>query len=207
MYGNKPLKIEWPLDFHPGTSKYAPVDEGLASLAEASATINSALGSVRDHTKLASAVRTKSAAALRTAQQRFKEAQSDSQNTSTKISEIVNKHRPEFAQEVRAHVATSKSPTDAVRKMVLAGDTESVGAVLRAPAFLSGLTDEQQFILRNFAKSRFCPELGQREAEIDKGIALLERAISRFSEETTRLDRRLGSTDEAIIAKLKEGVA
>lgn len=207
MYGSKPLKIEWPLDLHPGTTSYAPVAEGLASLAEASATINSALGSVRDHTKLASAVRTKSAAALRTAQQRFKEAQSDSQGATSKISEIVNKHRPEFAQEVRAHVAASKSPTDTVRKMVFAGDTESVGAVLRAPAFLSGLTDEQQFILRTYAKSRFCPELAQREAEIDKGIALLERAISRFSEETSRLDRRLGSTDEAIIAKLKESVA
>lgn len=202
-----PNKIDWPIDFAPGVSNYPPVSEGLAALGEASATINSALASIRDHTKLASAVKAKAAASLKVAHQRLKEAHSDSTGTTAKITEAVAKHRPEFAQEVRRYVATSKSPFEAARRLVADGDIESVGAILRAPAFLSGLDAEQQFHLRNHAKHRFCPELAQREAEIDRSIAVLERAVSRFTTETARLDKRLASSDEAIVAKLNGAVA
>lgn len=71
-----------------------------------------------------------------------------------------------MAQEVRSFVREQKSPIDFV--MTNLSDPRVVGAVLHAPAFLAGLTDEAYNLVGHRARSTRHPEfVGQQKAAED----------------------------------------
>jgi hypothetical protein len=87
-----------------------------------------------------------------------------------------------LASQIRAHVACQKSPIDfAVKGMA---DFRVLGALLNAPAFLSGLNDEELNVIRERARQTLHPEqvekqkwLGKALDEVRKGVGAAKRAV------------------------------
>jgi hypothetical protein len=80
-----------------------------------------------------------------------------------------------LAQEVRAHVARQKSPIDFVRKQM--ADPRVLGAVLNAPAFLSGLGDAEFNHVREQARRALHPEQDEQQTKLRKAIEELRAGV------------------------------
>jgi len=72
------------------------------------------------------------------------------------------------ALEIRAHFKNQRHPVKLFGERVTAGDRRTVAAVLSAPAFLSGLTDEQHRTMRDHARRTFFPEECATIDDIDR---------------------------------------
>lgn len=115
--------------------------------------------------------------------------------------------RSEFEKETRDWVRSQKSPATAIRQLIAAGDMDAVGAVFRAPPYLTGLTDEQFGVLYTYARQTLTPDLYRQEQEADAAVARLSRGIEVFNSEVARLDKFISGSDDAIVAKLLKAKA
>ncbi len=192
-----PIKIKYGIDFHPLAAKNQTAADGLEALYSAVEEINGALATVKDPRALSKAVAQRAASALAKARKRHEQVGMQSMKHMEEISAVLRKRNVEFEREIREYVKASKSPANEVRKMIAAGD-ESVFVVLRAPSYLSGLTDEQFTDLYQFAKTKFCPEIAAKEAAADHSMDLMDRAIKIFEAESTRITKSISTSDESI---------
>jgi hypothetical protein len=80
-----------------------------------------------------------------------------------------------LAAEIRAHVARQQEPHIAVHK--LAGDPRVVAAVMHAPAFLSGLTDEQKNRFLAQAEISLFPEGTGDRQKLEAALKVLRDAV------------------------------
>lgn len=105
------------------------------------------------------------------------------------------------ANAIRAHVASLPSASERTAFLygrVRTGDRQTADAVLRGPAYLSGLSDEAHALLRAEAAATFAPELDRQRAAVDKITARIEEAsrslveryakVVKATEETRRYD-------------------
>lgn len=83
-----------------------------------------------------------------------------------------------LATEIRAHAKSEKSPTQFVGNLIAQGDAQSVSAILGAPAFLSGLTEDMRAALVKQWNSKRNPVLTKRLALLQAVSDKLERAGS-----------------------------
>ncbi len=192
-----PKRINYAIDYSPYAAKNQTAADGLAALYDAVDEINGAMATVKDPRTLAKAVAQRSASALAKARKRQEQVGMQSAKHMEEIRAVLKRRNVEFEREIREHVKASKSPANEVRKMIAAGD-ESVFTILRAPPYLSGLTDELHSDLYQYAKTKFCPEIAEKEAAADHSIDLLDRAIKTFEAESTRLTKSISTSDEAI---------
>ncbi|MBW7057843.1 hypothetical protein KY389_14355 [Paracoccus bogoriensis] len=96
------------------------------------------------------------------------------------------------ANEVRAFASRQDSALDFVRSRIEADDRSTVAAILLAPPFLSGLTDEQAKLLKRMAEERWCP-VERRQA--DAVAAMTEHAIRASASLTAAYTKVLAQRD------------
>lgn len=60
------------------------------------------------------------------------------------------------------------------------GDAATMSAVLSAPAYLSGLTDKNQAVLRLVAAAAVAPDMVAQRGETADALARVERATDHF---------------------------
>lgn len=83
--------------------------------------------------------------------------------------------------EIRAHFKAQKEPFAAAMKLVEGGDARTTAALLSAPAFLSGLNEEQQATVRAQARVKFAPELHGLATDLDRRSNICARPAPRSS--------------------------
>jgi hypothetical protein len=106
-----------------------------------------------------------------------------------------------YAKEVREHVKelpTAKR-SEFVMDLIAAGDTKSVGAVLAAPGFLSGLSDEQVRLFTEQYNRRQQPLLAKRLSVMQKAFDKLGDAGSLFIVQAERAQ----GVNSTVVARLR----
>lgn len=112
------------------------------------------------------------------------------------------KNAPQAA-EIRAHFKNSKSPLTELTNLIRSGDRQTAAAVLGAPPYLSGLTDEHAQLLRTMAEETLEPELMAHRNEAEAGISKLMRATQYVSEtREKKMKAWTKDSDDAAIAAL-----
>lgn len=81
-----------------------------------------------------------------------------------------------LASEIRAHAKAQKSPMQFVSELIQSGDEQSVSAVLGAPAYLSGLTQQMRDALTQQWNSKRNPALTEKLTLLRAAQERLERA-------------------------------
>lgn len=197
----KPKPLHYPLDSYPGMMKHDSAAHGAKALLDATNEINEALGKVTDIRVLSKAIKEKAAQAARAAVKARDYAQAASASKAKMMKEQIAK-RSEFEKETRDLIRADKSPATVIRQFIAAGDMDAVGAVFRAPPYLTGLTDEQFGMLYTYARQTLTPDLYRQEQEADAAVARLSRGIEVFNSEVARLDKFISGSDDAIVANL-----
>ncbi|TPO07133.1 hypothetical protein [Mesorhizobium sp. B1-1-5] len=84
------------------------------------------------------------------------------------------------SNEIRSHFKAMKNGDglSLALKAIEAGDKETTAAILSGPAYLSGLSDEQQNMLRNQMALKFAGDLVSRKNVIEKAMAVNDRAFN-----------------------------
>lgn len=85
-----------------------------------------------------------------------------------------------LATEIRAHAKAQKAPMQFVSELIAAGDAQSVSAVLGAPAYLSGLTEQMRVALTRSWNERQQPALSAKLALLEATAERLDRAGAAF---------------------------
>ena len=113
------------------------------------------------------------------------------------------KNAPQAA-EIRAHFKNnSKSPLTELTMIIRSGDGKPTAAILGAPPFLSGLTDEQAKTLRELAEQKLEPDLQTHVREAEANIGKLMRAQQYVGEMREKKMRAwTKESDDAAIALL-----
>lgn len=87
------------------------------------------------------------------------------------------------------------------------GDRRTVAAALSAPAWVSGLDEQQRTTLRDVARKALEPDLHGLLGDLAANIERVERAHDVFMNRTAGLIRGWQSQDDALIAKALGGAA
>ena len=101
---------------------------------------------------------------------------------------------PALAAQIRAHWAGNREALPGVKKAIDEGDVATMSAVLNAPAYLSGLSDKNQAVLRQVAARRLAPEKVRQRSEATDALERVEAATNHFM--TTIADRLREWRDE-----------
>ena len=108
--------------------------------------------------------------------------------------------------EIRAHVkglkADGGSILDFVRQPIDAGDHDTVSAVLGAPAYLSGMTPEQQAVMLRMYHTKANPQTAKRLAAARAAQDYLDRNAGLFM---PQVEKAIGG-DYRKIQSLRKGV-
>jgi hypothetical protein len=85
-----------------------------------------------------------------------------------------------YATEVRAHLMpmAKNDRINAIRAAIEKRDTETLGAVFSAPAYLSGFTDDEQALFRRQYAEKHAAPLLARKAAIERSIDVNNRAFN-----------------------------
>lgn len=81
-----------------------------------------------------------------------------------------------LAGEIRAHAKSHKSPMQFVSELIASGDAQSVSAVLGAPPYLSGLTEQMRAALTTQWNAKRNPSLTAKLALLEAASERLDRA-------------------------------
>ncbi len=200
------VRLDIPPDHHPavikGESPGAGLGRGaLTSLYDAYGRINDTAGKVQDKARLASAAQPFAERAVQQAGRAIKTMQQQVAHLDREIATALRPAvEPSLAAQIRAHWAgTGAKALPGLRKAIEAGDAATVGAVLNAPAYLSGLSEENQGLLRAMAAEKFAPEKVAQRAETADALARVERATTHFMETMAGRLREWRDDDSKII--------
>lgn len=109
------------------------------------------------------------------------------------------------AAEIRAHWSGRMEGGGGAKSLsalvtaVRGGDTLTTSAVLSVPAYLSGLSDEQQGMIRLQAAEAVAPEHVKYRAEAEAALAKVRRATEHFTTEVGAKLREWRDEDQRII--------
>ena len=107
-----------------------------------------------------------------------------------------------LAQEIRQYVRGQKSPIDLAAKSM--SDPRILGAILNAPAFLSGLSDTEWNLVRERGRAALHPEQVQMRKWLTKALDDLREGVAatkRMLQERCKIDEdRDGTLAEAASA-------
>ena len=106
---------------------------------------------------------------------------------------------PNLAGQIRDYWANSGSSLPGLRKAIEDGDAATMSAVLHTPAYLSGISDDNQEILRVVATKRYAPDKTVQRAEAADGLQRVERTTNFFMETIAGNLRKWRDDDAKII--------
>lgn len=85
-----------------------------------------------------------------------------------------------LATEIRAHCKAQKSPMQFVSELIASGDEQGVSAILGAPSYLSGLTQQMREALTHQYNAKKQPALTEKLTLLRAAQERLERAGTAF---------------------------
>ncbi len=182
------VRLDIPPDHHPavvrGDGPGARLGrETLAGIYEAYGKINDVADKVRDKGRLATATQPYAERAIAMAGRAVATLTKQVAHLDTEIAGALKPTvEPGLAVQIRSHWAASNGQLSGLQKVIEGGDVATASAVLSAPAYLSGLSDANQGVLRLMAASKFAPDHVARRAETADALARVERASAHFTE-------------------------
>ncbi|MEM6257622.1 MAG: hypothetical protein AAGI37_04845 [Planctomycetota bacterium] len=112
--------------------------------------------------------------------------------------------RDQLGREVRDFARTREGDSMVfIGELISAGDQRSVAAVLAAPAFLTGLTPEQQAAARGMAERQFAPEGTQLVDDLDRAIGRLEQTTDAMTSTIAPMINEWRGGDAALLQQLE----
>lgn len=180
------IRLDIPPDHHPavlkGKSPGANLGRAaLTSIYEAYGKINDTAARVSDKGRLASAAQPFAEHAVQSAGRAMTTLRSQIAHLDGEIATALKPPvEPNLAGQVRAHWAQSGKALQGVKAAIDDGDMTTMSAVLSAPAYLSGLTDENQAVLRLVAAAAVAPDMVARRGEAADALERVERATDHF---------------------------
>jgi hypothetical protein len=81
-----------------------------------------------------------------------------------------------LAAEIRAHVAKQNNPLEFAMKSI--PDGRVLGALLHAPAFLSGLADDHLSIIRDRAREALHPAEAEKQRSLKKALDKVRSGVA-----------------------------
>lgn len=113
----------------------------------------------------------------------------------------------EEGKEIRDYIRSQKSPVQFLHSAANSGDLVTLAAVLSHRPYLSGLTDEQQAQIREYAVAVTFPEDAARRTLLAHALDRLERNMDMYTtvqasmvdtHEAQRLERERAEADQAL---------
>ncbi len=115
--------------------------------------------------------------------------------TEAELSRSIPANASPLSSEVRAHAKAQKNPIGFVSQLIADGDEQSVSAILGAPAYLSGLTNDMKAALTRAWHSKRNPALTEKLTLLQATDEHLSRAGSAF---ITNVEKAQGVTYKQI---------
>lgn len=184
------IRLDIPPDHHPATVRGESPGANLGRRAltgiyDAYGKINDTAAAVADKGRLASAAQPFAEKAVANAGRAMATLKAQIEHLDGEIAQRLRPTvEPNLAGQIRAHWAGAPGAKalEGVRKAIADGDAATMSAVLSAPAYLSGLSDKSQAVLRLVAAEHFAPEQTARRNETVDALDRVEKANSHFME-------------------------
>ncbi len=180
------IRIDIPADHHPGMLKGDSLGTGigreaLAHIYDAYGKINDVARAVEDKGRLATRVQPFAETAIAKADTLLGKLRALDTHLRKAVNEALSPVQvPNERSDIRSFWRSRKSPFTELVPLVDAGDMATIGAVLSGPAYLSGLTAEQQGVLRERAEQVIRPDETAHLKEVRAATSRVERALSHF---------------------------
>ena len=162
--------------------------------------INETAVRVGDKGRLAAAAQPFAERALNSAWRALTTLTKQRDHLDVEIESALTKSSPQ-AGEVRAYWRGQTKPIAALSKLFRDADLTTISAVLTAPAYLSGLDDKQQGLLRVMAAEAVAPDKVRQRAETADAARRVERAMTHFTETIAASLRDWSDEDSKIIGE------
>ena len=203
------VRIDIPPDHHPGTLRGdSPGSqlgrEALTGVYDTIGKINDTAAQVTDKARLAAAAQPIVERALERSERAVATLTAQRDQLDQEIAEAITPLvEPALAAQVRTHWAASAGAKKltALREVIEAGDTTTMSAVLGAPAYLSGLSEHNQGLLRVNAAQTVAPERVQARRETEAALTRVQAAAEHLSTTMAGRLRSWRDEDSRIIAE------
>ncbi len=200
------IRLDIPPDHHPtviqGDSPGAVTGRGaLTAIYDAIGKINDTAARVKDKGRLASAAQPFAERAVQSVGRAMETLKKQVEHLDSQIDTAISPPvDPTLAGQIRTYWANSGSKAlPGLRKAIEEGDAATISAVLHTPAYLSGLSDENQELLRQIATKRYAPDKTVQRAEAADALQRVERATNFFMETIAGNLRKWRDDDAKII--------
>ncbi len=199
------VRLDIPPDHHPavirGDGPGATLGrDALTGIYDAYGKINDTASKVADKGRLASAAQPFAERAVQRAGRAITTLRSQVEHLDDEIGKALRPPvEPGLAAQIRSHWARHDKALSRLRRVIEDGDAATASAVLNAPAYLSGLSDKDQAILRQMAAQRFAPDKVARRDETTDALARVERATDHFMQTIAGQLREWRDDDAKII--------
>lgn len=124
------------------------------------------------------------------------------------VAEVTPTKMDYAASEIRAYWKSQRHPFTGLSSLVKSGDRRTLAAVLTAPAYLSGLKDDQHQTLLGLARETWFPEETRTLKDIDHAggrVMILANTVKNTL--TPLIKEWSGEKEEKAFAAFKEGGA
>ena len=200
------IRLDIPPDHHPtviqGDSPGAVTGRGaLTAIYDAIGKINDTAARVQDKGRLASAAQPFAERAVQHAGRAMVTLKKQVEHLDSQIATAIKPQvESNLAGQIRDYWANSGSKAlPGLREAIEDGDAATMSAVLHTPAYLSGLSDKDQEILRVTATKRYAPDKAVQRAEAADALERVERATNFFMETIAGNLRKWWDDDAKII--------
>ena len=199
------IRLDIPPDHHPtviqGDSHGAITGRGaLTAIYDAIGKINDTAARVKDKGRLASAAQPFAERAVQAVGRAMETLKKQVEHLDSQIATAISPPvEPNLAGQIRDYWANSGSSLPGLRKAIEDGDAATMSAVLHTPAYLSGLSDKNQEILRVTATKRYAPDKAVQRAEAADALQRVERTTNFFMETIAGNLRKWRDDDAKII--------
>ena len=177
--------------------------QALTTLTDGYGKVNELAHSISDKALLAEGVQPFVEKAISSTGRALETMYAQRDRLATEINGIVNAKRTNtFHAEIRAHFKASEGQGLKLLKPFSIGDKDVISAVMTAPPFLSGLTDEQFSTLKVQATLALCPEKKEQLVAADKAIDQVKKARDSFTQTMAGHLREWQNKDDAVIEEM-----
>lgn len=201
--------VEIPIDAHPDVVRgdsplLEPARAAQRSVYEVWTKVREAQQTVTDKKRLAEVAQRAVERSLNLVDQKLDRLRQSRAQLDARVDAAVRpKTHDAVAVEIRGYMQRAPEAFGKVAEMIRKGDRRTTAAVLTAPAYLSGLTDEQHDTLLNMARSVFCPEDVTTLGHLDRAISRAERSAQQLSSTIAPLVRQWRGNDDKALEELE----
>ena len=205
---DKKIRTDYPLDYHPDaivgdTLGSSTGRRALSYLIDAHERIVSVAGQVHDKTRLATKAQSVAEAAIGRADSDLGRLRTLQKHLEDELeAAVVKPQMPNERSDIRAYWRGQQHAAKDLHQIIAAGDVATMSAVLSGPAYLSGLKDEEQALLRDRAMRAVAPEQHRHLGETRTAIERLDRALGNFTKSMAENIRSWRNDDNELLERL-----